>query len=685
MRNSLKEILEQFARGEADKTAVLESLRSKATVPAVVLPPSRQTNPELPASAVNSEATLLAELIGMVSEHLKVDRSELDVEAPLEDFGFDSISLNEFASKLETRWGLEIAPADLVECNSIGALARFFAREYPSQLGVTPRLEIGMGVDLPPAPILKKTEQSHIQDGASTPSNLSRAAYPPIAIIGMSAVLPGSPDLDTFWQNLIAKKDLISEYPKEREAWWRGFEEVASELPMHMPRWAGTIDSIDGFDSHFFNISPKEAELMDPQQRLLLQIVWHALEDAGLKPSNLAGTRTGFFAGVAGEDYMQLALRQSSTVETYLSTGCNRCVLANRISYFYNWRGPNEAIDTACSSSLVAVHRAIKAIHNGECSLAVAAGVSALLCPLTFIAFSKAGMLSPDGRCKPFDERADGYVRSEGVGAVVLKPLDAAIKDGDLIYAVIRGSSSNHGGHTSSLTVPGETGQAECVLDALGNAALDPLSIGYIEAHGTGTKVGDPVELRALRKALVSTSASEVAAAACGISSIKGNLGHLEGAAGIASLIKVALALHHKQLPGTVNFEKLNSKNDLASTHLSILKETRDWTPLRDKKGNSIPRRAGINSFGFGGSNAHVVMEEFILKGNAAPQPISALQPELIILSAKNADRLKQVAMRLLEFLKKSPKVNLSDLACTLQFGREELSERVAMVARDLP
>lgn len=666
MNTPLKEVLERFARGEADKSAVLRILSNQTTTPAAVLAPPRETNLE---TAVQNE------LMAMVSEHLKVARSELDPEAPLEEFGFDSISLNEFASKLEARWSLDIAPADLVECNSIGALARFFSREYADGLGTFYKPDVR-----PETPPPRQDIPEAVQTGSANEITPSRSAYPPIAVIGMSANLPGSPDLDSLWRNLVAEKDLISEFPKDRHEWWHGFEEAAAKDSAHMPRWAGTIDSIDRFDTLFFNISPKEAELMDPQQRLLLQIVWHALEDAGLKPSELAGSRTGFFAGVAGEDYMQLALRQCPTVEAYLSTGCNRCVLANRVSYFYNWRGPNEAIDTACSSSLVAVHRAIKAMHNGECDLAVAAGVCALLCPLTFIAFGKAGMLAPDGRCKPFDERADGYVRSEGVGAVVLKRLDAAIEDGDSIYAVIRGSSSNHGGHTSSLTVPSDIGQAECLRDALANAAFDPLTISYIEAHGTGTKVGDPVEIKALRQVLANGSASKVAAPHCAIGSIKGNLGHLEGAAGIAGLIKVALALHYKCLPGAANFQKLNSKIDLASTHLQILQKTRDWTPLLDQDAQPIPRRAGVNSFGFGGSNAHVVLEEFLPKMQARPSS----GPELIVLSAKNADRLKLVTARLLEFLKENPRTNFASLGCTLQLGREEFPERLAVVASDL-
>ena len=712
MNPSLKELIERYKRGDGDKGAILEWLKANAnrqaggeTAPSPVpVPRPADATPKIAApAAVSAEqltARVQAELLELLSRHLKVELPDLDPDAPLEEFGFDSISLNEFTRVLETRWKLDITAADLIEYNSIGRLAVYFAAEYGAAFrAIYPEMASADAAPAesrllaPAAAGAAPNPSPRTQDGAKAdPAPLAASrraegdrAADPIAIIGMSGTFPGSPDLESYWRHLADGDDLISEIPAERRARWGGITDLESEPASSRPHSAGFMGDVDKFDCHFFNISPREAELMDPQQRIFMETVWHTVEDAGYKASALSGSRVGLFVAVVADDYMMLGVRQVRSIEAYFSTGCNRCVLPNRVSHFFNWRGPSETVDTACSSSLLAVHRAVRAIRSGECETAVAGGVNVLLSPHTFVAFQKAGMLAADGRCKPFDERADGYVRGEGVGAVMLKPLSRALADGDSIRAVIRGSATNHTGKTSSLTVPGSAGQAECLIEAMEEAGFDPATVGYIEAHGTGTKVGDPVEFGALQQAFAElgrrTGRGLPSGRHCGIGSVKSNIGHLEGSAGISSMIKVVLALERRRLPRLLNFKRLNPSISMGEGPFYIVERTQDWNAIRDESGRELPRRAGINSFGFGGVNVHVALEEFV--GPAAVRAeAGADEPHVIVLSAKTPGRLNAVAAQMRDFLLKEPRAALSDIAFTLQERREEFAERLAFVAR---
>jgi polyketide synthase PksN len=316
-----------------------------------------------------------------------------------------------------------------------------------------------------------------------------------IAIIGMSGIMPGTNNLDEFWAYLSEGVDLISEVPSDR---W-DYKAYANQAHLHL-RWGGFMPDIDIFDPEFFNLSPKEAELMDPQQRLFLQTVWHTIENAGYKASDFSGSKTGVFVGVGTSDYAELLNRHGEN-NAWASTGNAHSILVNRISYLLNIHGPSEPINTACSSSLIAIHRAVESIRSGQCEMAIAGGVNAILTPTLNISFSHAGMLSPEGRCKTFDQSANGYVRGEGVGALLLKPLHEAEKDHDHIYAIIKGSAENHGGKAQSLTSPNPNAQKELLIAAYENAQIDPSTVTYIEAHGTGTSLGDPIEIEALKKA----------------------------------------------------------------------------------------------------------------------------------------------------------------------------------------
>ena len=542
--------------------------------------------------------------------------------------------------------------------------------------------------------------------------NQEQIPYEPVAIIGAEGLFPGSKDLNEFWDNLKEGRDLITEIPPDRWDWKEYYSEDRLAKNKSTSKCGGFIKEVDKFDAAFFNISPMEAEFMDPQQRLLLQTVWKVTEDAGYKASELSGKSVGVYIGVQFNDYQEL-LQESDEMKPQIVTGNSHAVLANRISYYMNFKGPSEAIDTACSGSLVAIHHAVKSIQRGESEMAVAGGVSLMLSPKTFLSASKLGVLSPDNHCKTFDESANGYVRGEGIGVILLKPLKQAIKDRDNIYAVIKGSAQNHGGRANSLTAPNSDSQAEVLMAAYRDAGIDPASVTYIEAHGTGTELGDPVEIEGLKKAfktLNMDNRSTISEPKCGLGSVKTNIGHLEPAAGIAGIIKVILAMRNHTIPASINFHKLNPYINFENSPFYIVSETKDWLPLEDLKGNRIPRRGGVSSFGFGGANAHIVLEEY----NKEEFPEAAEESQLIVLSARSEENLKEYARDLLKALdtysndnilfsldqvaaadlEKSlrgnpepcpvKKYSLENIAFTLQSGREEMNERLAFVVNNL-
>ncbi|MEM6602349.1 MAG: polyketide synthase, partial [Verrucomicrobiota bacterium] len=381
--------------------------------------------------------------------------------------------------------------------------AEVLAKQHNSDLAIADQLDSSEPVltDQHSTGLSRRKSRSVVGPLFTTPSSLSDV-HEPIAIIGMSGRFPGSPNLDVFWEQLRENKDLITEVSKDRWDWEKYYGDPQNEKGKTKAKWGGFIEGIDQFDPLHFSISPREAELMDPQQRMALESVWHALEDAGIMPQSLKGSDTGIFVGVSSNDYSMLVNRQAeASAQAQFSTGSAHSVLVNRISYLLDLHGPSEPIDTACSSSLIAIHRAVEHLRNGHGKLAIAGGVNALLSPELTLSFSQAGMLSEDGRCKTFDQRANGYVRGEGVGMVVLKSLSQAQADGDRIHAVIRSTSENHGGKANTLTSPNPKAQKELLLKAYRQADIDPRQVSYIEAHGTGTALGDPVEVEGLKGA----------------------------------------------------------------------------------------------------------------------------------------------------------------------------------------
>ncbi|MBU6399746.1 MAG: SDR family NAD(P)-dependent oxidoreductase, partial [Verrucomicrobia bacterium] len=621
-----------------------------------------------------SEATGLVarvreRLLAMMADLLGEDVGALRADRDLSEYGFNSMSFTRFSNRLNQAWSLDTTPALFFEYPTIAAMAEHLCRTNAAALEA---------LALPGRP----RTAPHIpepRDAQPTPRRVESPVEPsarvPVAVIGMSGRFPGAPDLEKFWENLEAGRDSISVVPADRA----GFEAAAAHL-----RHGGFIEGVDQFDAEFFGIAPKEAELMDPQQRLFLETVWHAIEDAGYSIGSLAAIKTGVFVGVSNHDYAHL-LRGRGDTEAHAPTGVAHSVVANRVSYLLNLRGPSEAVDTACSGSLVALHRAVRAIQTGECTLAIAGGVNLVLTPELGVALDKAGMLSRTGRCRTFARDADGYVRGEGVGAVLLKPLDRAQRDGDRIRGLILGTAVSHGGNANTLTAPNPQGQAEVIVEAFKEAGVKPEEIGYIETHGTGTILGDPIEVNGLKRAFAAMRHGREDAPNgpwCGLGSVKSNLGHLESASGIAGLIKVLLALQKGRLPASLHTGELNPYLKIEGSPFHVVSSKIAWTAPRDGAGRELPRRAGISSFGFGGTNAHVVVEE-------APAGVETVSGEpgqpayLIPVSAKSRSALTRRLSQLRSWLAGAgAAVSLAEIAFNLGAGRDHFQYRLALVVK---
>ncbi|WP_103546713.1 non-ribosomal peptide synthetase/type I polyketide synthase [Streptomyces sp. B226SN101] len=505
----------------------------------------------------------------------------------------------------------------------------------------------------------------------------NRALRNKVAIIGMGCRLPGgASDHRTYWRNLMAGKDCITPTPPDRydvRTLGSRFRDKPGRL---VGGRGGYIDGFDEFDPAFFGISPREADHMDPQQRKLLEVAWEALEDGGQRPADLAGGNVAVYVGAFTLDYkiLQFADLGFTSLAAHTATGTMMTMVSNRISYCFDFRGPSLSIDTACSSSLVAVHLACQALNNGESDLALAGGTLLHMAPQYTVAETKGGFLSPEGRSRTFDAAADGYVRAEGVGLVALKRLDDAVRDGDRIHAVIAGSGVNQDGHTNGITVPNADAQVDLIRRVCAEAGITPGDLQYMEAHGTSTPVGDPIEANALARAL---AIGRAPGARAYVGSVKTNIGHTESAAGIAGLIKTVLSIQHRTVPPHINLENLNPAIDPATLPYEIPTRPTAW-PAHEG-----PARAGVNSFGFGGTNAHVVLEEApppLPKTGAAPP---AGRPWSILpLSARNPDALVELAAGIRGELAgdNGPAVALDDLGHTLAHRRQHLPERLSVV-----
>lgn len=501
----------------------------------------------------------------------------------------------------------------------------------------------------------------------------------PIAIIGIGCRLPGGANsAQAFWELLRNGEEAISEVPTERWDLTQHFDpDPSTPLHQHVRR-GGFIDGIDRFDAAFFGISPREAVCMDPQQRLLLEVAWQAIESAGIPLEAVRGTATGVFMGISSSDYSSLlwASHEQYAIpdnEPFVLPGNTGCIAANRLSYFFDFKGPSFTVDTACSSSLVAVHLACESLWRGEARAALAGGVQALIHPGIQSSFCKAGLLAPDGRCKSFDASADGYVRSEGAGAVLLKPLSAAQADGDPIVALIHGSAVNSDGRSNGMVAPNLRAQVACVRAAFARAGIDPAATQYVEAHGTGTRQGDPIELRALGTVL---GEGRPDWDTCRVGSVKTNLGHSETAAGITGLIKAALCVKHRQLPPSLHFRRPNPSVDFAGLKLQV------QTALEPFPHADQPAVVGVSSFGFGGTNAHVVLAE-APKPPPPPRYGQQWPWQLLTVSARTQEALRQQAANLAAWIRARPNVGVADLCASANSRRTQFSRRLVCLGKD--
>ncbi|OLR93403.1 hypothetical protein BJP25_17940 [Actinokineospora bangkokensis] len=572
----------------------------------------------------------LADLLARPVEAAEFDR-------PLRDFGVSSRSATMLAAKISEVVGAE-QPSTLVwTAPTIADLARTLASGARRR---APGTAAGPGAPIDP--------------GA------------PIAVVGLACRFPGAPDAEAYWELLTGGATAIGQVPEGR---WAQFAEDADQHAL--PTAGGFLDDVAAFDAEHFGISPREAEVMDPQQRLLLEVAWEALEHAGIPARDLRDTEAGVFVGLSATEYAQLTMTDLDRIDAWSSTGAAASLAANRLSYALGVHGPSMTVDTACSSSLVAVHLAMRALRAGEASTALAGGVNLLLSPGITANFHLAGALAADGRCKPFDAAADGIVRGEGCGVVVLKRLADAQADGDRVLAVLRGSAVNSDGRSNGIMAPNPLAQEQLLARAYADAGVAPRTVDYVEAHGTGTLLGDPIEAGALSAVLGDKRRPKRPLL---LGSVKSNLGHLEGAAGIAGLIKVVLAMRHSRIPRSLHFHTPNPHIDFAAGPLSVVTGSTDWP----RYGGVA--RAGVSAFGFGGTNAHVVLEESPHTRYAGSwQPGG--RPEVVALSARSPARLRARAAALAGWL--DERHDLTDLAAALVHGDEQDTARAAVPARD--
>lgn len=577
-------------------------------------------------------------LIDHLAEHLKVKPEKIDIQEPFARYGLDSLQAVNLAADLEDWLECKLSPTLVYDYPNIETLSRYLA------------------------------VHSESTDLIETIQTVRKTGNETIAVIGLGCRFPGAENPQQFWQLLRHGEDAIAEVPGDR---WdvEAFYHPAPGTPGKMnTRWGGFIKRVEYFDAQFFGISPSEAENMDPQQRILLEVTWEALENSAYAPDQLGGSHTGVFIGMSSYDYSRF-LRNHEKISAYSGTGNALSIAANRLSYILDLHGPSLTVDTACSSSLVAVHQACLSLYHKECDLALAGGVNLILSPETTISLSQNRLLSADGRCKTFDSRADGYARGEGCGMVVLKRLSEALRDGDNILALIRGSAVNQDGRSNGLTAPNGVAQQTVIHQALSNAGVAPAQLSYFEAHGTGTSLGDTVEVNALKEVLMSGPLHDHP---CWLGSVKTNVGHLESAAGIAGLIKVILALQHDEIPPHLHLRQLNPHISLEGTPLSIPTTLQAWDVGKDR------RIAGVHSCGFGGTNAHIVVEKTLAKARAKPE--IERPAHLLTLTARHERALKALARRYATHISTDPDISVPDLCFSANTGRTHFKHRLAII-----
>ena len=679
--------------------------------PPAVAAPSIVTAPSPAPASRRSAESLQPELRASLAHALYLDEAAIDYDQSFVDLGLDSIVGVEWVKTINKAYGLEISATRVYDYSTLRALARFVHEELaklppdrvPSAAVAAPVAEapsrpptVAVPTAAPTATAMPAFAASQAfapatglprnalhRRARAMPAAVDAVPQQPtrdagkisekIAIVGMSGRYPGADNLEQFWQNLVEGRNSIREIPPERWDVAAYYDPTPGKPGKVYCKWLGMLDGAEEFDPMFFQISPSEAEVMDPQHRLFMQESYRSFQDAGYSSAALSNRKCGVYLGIMSSEYSFLLGKGNPlNVET---TGNSFAIGAARIAYHLNLKGPAIPIDTACSSSLVAIHLACQALLNHEIDMGLAGGVSLYLIPESYLGMCRAGMLSRDGQCKTFDNGADGFVPGEGVGTVVLKRLSDAERDGDEIYGVIIGSGINQDGKTNGITAPSVNSQIDLLRDVYRRYGIDATTINYVETHGTGTKLGDPIELEALSTVFKEHGGKRNG---CALGAVKTNLGHTSGAAGVAGVHKVLLSLRNGTIAPNVNLKQENALFDFGASPFYVSRSAHDWAPASGRK-----RRAAVSAFGFSGTNAHVVIEEYVPV--LRPQPALA-QPCIVPLSARSAEQLRTMAQELLQFLdRNNADFALRDLAYTLQVGRDPMRERGAWVAASLP
>ncbi len=711
----VEEKKQELAKVLSVNTAAPQQMPQPSKQPIVISKPKASLEMALPAAAQKEPANLqetlrekgVAYFQQMIASTLKMRPDQIEPRRPLGEYGLDSILVGQLMYQMRKVFP-NISGTLLFEVKNIVGLVDYFVEEKREELAKvlsvntadhlqTPATPERSKVDLiqsmrhrksgPPLSTRVMAQQEKSSASVQTQPNRNLQPEPgpaspnrpfDVAVVGLSGRYPKSNNLKEFWGNLLNGVNCITEIPRDRWKWEDYFDPEKGKSGKIYTKWGGFIEGIDQFDPLFFKISPKEAKSMDPQERIFLESCYHAIEDAGHTPESLGRSeKVGVFVGVMNSRYAPQPAHFS---------------VANRVSYLFNFQGPSMAVDTACSSSLTAIHLALESIYSGESECAIAGGVNLIIDPVHYFQLTEMTMLSKGNKVKAFGEQADGVVDAEGVGAVVLKPLAQAELDGDHIYAVIKGSAINAGGRTNGYTVPNPKAQSRLVSQALERANVRAEELSYVEAHGTGTALGDPIEIAGLTRAFKETSDKKQF---CSIGSLKSNIGHCESAAGIAGLTKVLLQLKHQQLVPSLHSDVPNPEIDFSQTPFKVQKSLGPWQrPLCKMNGvaQEIPRIAGVSSFGAGGANAHIIVQEYVAPANPGA-PAVPVKDTVIVLSARSAEQLKQRASDLVAFIREEEQslrssgktIDLAAIAYTLQVGREAMEERLGLVVSSVP
>lgn len=614
-------------------------------------------------------------LTNIFGKYLSMKPHQINTQQGFFELGLESVQLLEVLKDIENILGETLNPTLLFEFNNIEELIGYFEQEKPIkesayQGATNKKLANDTGV-----------EKKKVVSEASQ-SVIKQAQEMDIAIIALSGRYPKANNIQKFWGNLVQGRDCVTEIPTDRWDYSLYYDEDRNKPGKTYSKWGGFIDDVDKFDPLFFNILPKHAEFIDPQERLFLECVWDLFESIGYTQETLQQMYQNRVGVYVGSMFLQQHFFNADIVAEAAMAISSYGSIANRISYFYNLQGPSVAIDTMCSSSAVAIHTACESLIRGECQVAIAGGVNLSIHPKKYLGLSLAQLIGSRPNCRSFGD-GDGYMPAEGVGAVLLKPLSKAIEDKDSILAVIKSTTTNHGGRGNGFTVPNVNSQARLFEDNFIKSGIDPRTISYVEAFANGSALGDPIEVSALTKTFQKYTADKQF---CSIGSVKSNIGHAEAASGMSQLTKVILQLQHQQLVPSIKAEPLNPKISFDNTPFYLQRELQEWKrPVLIVNGEKreYPRRATVTSIGAGGSNVHIIVEEYIPVHDDNVDDCSTNTPQIVIFSAKNQDRLLAVVEQMLEFIELQTEFNLANFAYTLQIGREAMECRLAMVVSD--